>query len=363
MVFSADDKAIIKHYYVDKKLTPYRIWKDNPEKGWNKRSVARLINRFKEDDTMKRRPGSGRPAEASVDDNVEQVEEMICSQEEPGTHVHPRQIARELDVSRSSVQRMFGNSGINQFKRLTTPHMDDACRKRRTDRASTLAEKFGTTKRKIERAVFQDESNFPLQTPINRQNNRVYFKGKKKDVPVQNLFHEGNRQTKKVMVSAALTWFGVTKPFFVNRRGLKVDGPNYVKHLDKELFPAIKKIYPRDDWTFVQDGAPSHQSNICQSFLDEKLHRRHVKKEDWPPKSPDSNPLDYYFWDRVKTKVYAGRMNKPFKSEEEMIRRIKSVWKECAEDVAEIRKAMKQFVPRLKTVKEKNGHSIKTIYG
>ena len=96
-------------------------------------------------------------------------------------------------------------------------------------------------------------------------------------MPAQNLCHEGNRQTKKVMVSAALCWFGVTKPFFVNRKGFKVDGPNYVKHLKNELFSAIKKIYPRDDWTFIQDGAPSHQSKLCQSFLDEKLNRRHVK--------------------------------------------------------------------------------------
>ena len=363
MVFSSEDKAVIKHYLVDKGLNAYQIWKDNPEKGWDKRSVARLIHRFKENGSMERKAGSGRPTHASSTENIEDVEEMICSQEEPGTHVHPREIARELEISRSTVQIILNKSEINQFKRVKTPQMDDGARERRTVRAANLAEKFGGNPRMIERAVFQDESEFPLEIPINHQNNRVYYKGKKKDIPEKNLCHQGNRQTKKVMVSAALTWHGVTRPFFVNCKGIKVNGHNYVQHLKKQLFPAIKNVYPRNDWIFVQDGAPAHRSNVCQTFLNEKLHRRYVKKEDWPPRSPDSNPLDFYFWDRVKVRVYGGRMNKPFKNEEEMMRRIKAVWSECASNTDEIRKAMKQFVPRLEAIKDKDGYSIKTLFG
>ena len=132
------------------------------------------------------------------------------------------------------------------------------------------------------------------------------------------------------MVSAALTWYGVSKPIFVNRKGLKVNAARYHDHLKKELFPAIKKIYPREDWIYMQDGATSHTSKLVQNFLEETIPRRYVKKDQWPPKSPDANPLDYYFWSRVKEKVYEGRLNKPFESEAEMIRRIKFVWKGCA---------------------------------
>ena len=66
----------------------------------------------------------------------------------------------------------------------------------------------------IGRAVFQVESDFLLQIATNSQNDRFYFKGQKKDVPDKNLSHQTNRQSIKVMVSAALTWFGVTKPLF-----------------------------------------------------------------------------------------------------------------------------------------------------
>ena len=83
--------------------------------------------------------------------------------------------------------------------------MNDATRKRRVERAGCLLEKFETNTRKTERAVFQDESDFPLQLPINSQNYRVYFKAQKKDVPDKNLSHQTNKQTVKVMVPAALT--------------------------------------------------------------------------------------------------------------------------------------------------------------
>ena len=61
-------------------------------------------------------------------------------------------------------------------------------------------------------------------------------------------------------------------------------------------------------------------------------------------KSPGSNPLDYA--SRVERKVYEGRHNYPFKSDRELIERVKSVWDEFASNEVEIRKAMKQFVPR-----------------
>ena len=37
---------------------------------------------------------------------------------------------------------------------------------------------------------------------------------------------------------------------------------------------------------------------------------RHTQKN-WLPKSPDCNPLDYYFCDRVQEKVYNGRYCSP----------------------------------------------------
>ena len=105
------------------------------------------------------------------------------------------------------------------------------------------------------------------------------LKEKKKDISDENLCNERNQQSIKVMVSAGLTWHGVTRPIFVGKQGLKVNAVNYKKHLKKQLFPAINRIYPRNDWIFLQDGASSHTSNLMQDFLNESIPRRFIRKE------------------------------------------------------------------------------------
>ena len=116
-------------------------------------------------------------------------------------------------------------------------------------------------------------------------------------------------------------------------------------------------------FAFVQDSAPSQHANQVQNFLKQKLKSRFVKNTDRPPKSPDCNPLDYYFWDRVQEKVCDGRYCYPFSTIDELKGRIRDVCDECATDLPQIRKAMKQFLPRLEAVDAKEGGSIKTVFG
>ena len=134
---------------------------------------------------------------------------------------------------------------------------------------------------------------------------------------------------------------GATKPIFVNEKGLKVNATRYKKHLEKELFPEIDRLVGNKSWIFIQDSAPSHRSNLVQHFLEEKLNKKFVKSSEWPPASPDCSPLDYHFWNLVKAKVYEDRFDDPFANEDELKKKIKKVWPECARNAKEIRKALK----------------------
>ena len=65
------------------------------------------------------------------------------------------------------------------------------------------------------------------------------------------------------------------------------------------------------------------------------------------------SPLDYIFWDLVKTKVRQGRAGEPFSSEEELKMKIKAGWKDYATDLKPLWKAIERFVPRLWAVENK----------
>ena len=89
---------------------------------------------------------------------------------------------------------------------------------------------------------------------------------------------------------------------------LKITG-NILKNL---LFPVINKIDPQKDWIFIKDSVMFHTSDLVQDFLKETILWHYIKNDQWPPKPPDSNPLDHYFCKKVKMKVYENRVNTPF---------------------------------------------------
>ena len=66
--------------------------------------------------------------------------------------------------------------------------MNSACHKRRAERAGKLLQRFSI--HSLPRLVFQDENDFSLQVPTNRQNSRVYLNGPKKDAQPGRLYRD-----------------------------------------------------------------------------------------------------------------------------------------------------------------------------
>ena len=107
----------------------------------------------------------------------------------------------------------------------------------------------------------------------------------------------------------------------------------------------------------------THTPPTWQAFLQITHSVKFIMKSKWPPAPPDANPLDFFLWNAVKSKGCKRRMGKPFKNDREFQLKIKSVWNEFASEKKLIRKAFTQFVPRLHSVVENRGHSIKMLYG
>ena len=134
--------------------------------------------------------------------------------------------------------------------------------------------------------------------------------------------------SKKVMVSATISWYDVTRPFFVNNNGIRVNKENHCRHLFKELFPAIEKVFI----SLIPLGTGL-------SF--KKMGRGFIRAKEGPSLSPDVNQLDYFYWDFVKSKLYDERSGKPFASEPELKKKIKSLRNTYTNDLLPTRKSFK----------------------
>lgn len=356
-----DDRAVISACFLEKGWRGAKICYEFRGRNWNVRTVNRCIKNIERENSAKRKQGSGRPVTATTHRHETETMEMILSQEDkPGTHKPPSKISRKIGVSVSSVKRMVKKSGVNNYKRLKSTSLTEGARQRRLERSKKLLTRFPM--RRVKLMCFQDEKDFTLEVPTNVQNNRVYSRNRKSEIAEERLYHKGNRQSLKLMVSCCLSWNGVTSPFFVDPSKMKVTGSYYTKHLRTQLLPACEKLYPANDFIFQQDGASSHTSNVCQNYLRATLGRgRMVSKTEWPPKSPDLNVLDYYFWNKVKETVYEGRRT-PFENVEQLKRRIKRVWWKAV-DMEEVRRAISRFRPRIRCVIKNNAGPIKPYHG
>ena len=351
MVFSDSDTAVIEACFREKGWRGARIVKEFPGKKWSRQSVNKLVKKIEDTGSTSRQSGSGRRRTACTDENKDNVEDIIQSQEDlPGTHHPQRKIAHELGVSQPSVSRLAHKLKLKAYKRIRVSRRDEKVRSNRKTRCRLLLNRF--TAEKVKNIIFSDEKDFTLEVARNRQNDRVYGK-RKRDIAPNRLYHETSRFTKKVMVSAGVSWKGKTRIQFIDTECTKVNSESYTNLLEIGL-PDCRRLYPNGDWVFQQDGAPAHSSKTTQEYLDGATPD-FIRKDEWPPQSPDCNPMDYAVWDSLSQKVYAGKQDK-FTENELKKTQIRKFWKDIT--LGEIQKTISVWKKRLRTVVAENGGHI-----
>ena len=191
------------------------------------------MKKFRESSSMDRRHGSGQPRTVSTEKDKDLIEELVCSKEEPPhTHLAPRKIAEQTGINLSSIRRMVKKRNLKQFKTWKHHKRVKGLETEGKPALAFLEKDLKVTSVWSKKTFWQDEKDFTLEVPVNLQNDQACGKGKKSDISDENVLSSTNKMSKKVMVSAAISWYGVTKPFFVNSNSIKVK-ENFCQHLRK----------------------------------------------------------------------------------------------------------------------------------
>ncbi|GFX34383.1 DUF4817 domain-containing protein [Trichonephila clavipes] len=114
----------------------------------------------------------------------------------------------------------------------------------------------------------------------------------------------------KLTVWCALWASGIIGPyFFKNDEGHNVtlNGDWYRARITNFFIPELNNHDVQELW-FQQDGATCHTARATIDLLKDTFGDRLISRfgpVNWPPRSCDLTPLDYFLWGCVKSLVYA----------------------------------------------------------
>ena len=258
---------------------------------------------------------SGRPRTVRTPGNTNRVRDRMnrdAVKEFGDGNVSPVSTARKnsVQLDKSSWCRIKNDLNYHPYKPIKRQKLTNADHPRRRAFCNWLLTR---TDQQLQKFLFSDEANFELSGHVNTQNVRRYAPLKSTD-PVH-----GGRPTH----------FAIDKPTNSSKLmvfcGLKIDGSfglkfyrnetmngfRYHSLLQYHVLPELRQWNGGSLATLVwqQDGAPCHVTNRNMQYLDSQfgdrvISRKSIHGRDWPARSPDLNPLDYFFGGFLKAKVY-----------------------------------------------------------
>ncbi|GFW85846.1 transposable element Tc3 transposase [Trichonephila clavipes] len=116
----------------------------------------------------------------------------------------------------------------------------------------------------------------------------------------------------KLTVWCALWAGGIIGPyFFKNDEGhnVTVNGDRYRAMITNFFIPELNNHDVQELW-FQQDGATCHTARATVDLLKDTFGDRLISRfgpVNWPPRSCDLTPLDYFLWGYVKSLVYVDK--------------------------------------------------------
>lgn len=172
---------------------------------------------------------------------------------------------------------------------------------RRCEIADILLNMFVDDFSLIDRIIWSDESIFKLNGHVNRHN-CVYYATENPHIVI-------NQKTNApgVIVWAGIWSNGVIGPFFFNDN---ITAENYLEKLNDEIVPAIENQVNLEEIFSMHDRAPPHYAKSVRQFSDETFSHRWIGRRgpiDWPARSSDITPVDFFLWGVIKDRTYASK--------------------------------------------------------
>lgn len=277
-------------------------------------TVSRLVSKFLETGSVKDVSRQGRP---KINDETK-LNVLLAVQE--NAHSSTREIGLNNNVHHSTVVKLLKKEKYYPYKVHLLHELNETDADHRLQFCEEIMFRCGENPNFLNNIVFSDEATFCLNGSVNRHNCRYWSQENPHWIQESHSQRQG-----KVNVWAGIVGHRIVGPYFFEGNLTAV---RYLDFLRFDLIPALAILFPNNDdgdfphqriW-FQHDGAPPHFGVDVRLFLNETFPGRWIGRRgtiEWPARSPDLTPLDFFLWGYLKSKVY---FNKPLNVENLKIR-------------------------------------------
>lgn len=305
MIYSIPERVeIVKLYFQNNscaRLTARLFNESHPDKNVSDVYVGKVVQKFVDTGSVcnvKHQPQKPIRNEA--------VEVAVLGHVEMDHSQSTRQLAEASGVSRSSIIRILKAYKFHPYKIKLVQELNEDDPDRRLQFCEVMSQRLIEDPQLLFNICFSDECTFYLNGAVNRHNCRYWNDSN------PHLFREVHTQyPQKINVWSGILGNHIIGPLFIPGN---LTGEVYLNMLEDTIDPLITQIieddqnHTADRLHFQQDGAPPHYVAPVRQFLDDRFPGRWIGRRgpiEWPARSPDLSPLDFFLWGHLKNKCFA----------------------------------------------------------
>lgn len=211
-------------------------------------------------------------------------------------------MASELNLSQSRVWRTLHQNRFKPYKIHVSHTLLPGDNLRRLEYCNWLLGRIENDENFLNNIIWTDESKFTNSGMFNRNTEHYWAV----ENPRQN---RARRPQNRFGINV---WMGIL--------GNRLLGPvMYEETLNGERYLNLLRTYvsnyldnniPLNQLQHLwwqQDGAPAHNAAVVSNYLNQEFPNRWIGNRgviEWPARSPDLSPLDYFLWGYVKNNIY-----------------------------------------------------------
>lgn len=294
---TAQRVAAVKNYYQTNNSAEVgrRLARDFNRPAPTRGTILDIVKKFEATGNVLQAAGAGRPRSV----NTKETRARLVRSLDRSPQKSSRRLSAELGVSQFAVISMMRELKLKPFRPRLIHALNDDDYDRRVEFAENFLEMVRNDETLLDRVIWSDEAIFKLNGHINRHN-CVYWASENPNVTI-----EREQFAPGVQVWCAIWSGGIIGPFFFDG---SVNGQSYLAMLEEQFWPEVEPLVEAHQLYFQQDGASAHYAKQVRDWLDEKFPARWIGRRgpiEWPPRSPDLTPPDFFLWGVLKDIVYS----------------------------------------------------------